>query len=128
MKKSFLPAFLWLLLITGVSVMPGIQVPKFSLIGADKLGHAFVYGVLTVLILRACQLRNRPPGRVTGKQTAGTLVFAIGYGVGMEFVQYAFLPGRFYEYDDMLANAIGAFTGWLVFYLYTHKKTQSAWL
>jgi VanZ family protein len=37
------------------------------------------------------------------------------YGVLMEFVQYAFIPGRFYEYDDMLANAIGAVIGWFCF-------------
>lgn len=113
MIKAYLPAFLWVLFITGLSVMPGIQLPSFQLFSADKLAHAFVYGVLTWLLLRA-QLR-------TGSLQSGFWVeiiiccISIAYGILMEFVQYTFIPGRFYEIDDMLANAFGCVMGWACF-------------
>ena len=42
-----------------------------------------------------------------------TTIFLVAscYGVLMEFVQYAFIPGRFYEYGARLANAAGAAGG-----------------
>lgn len=113
MIKAFLPAFLWLLLITILSVMPGVQLPSFHLFAADKLAHAAVYGVLTWLLLRAYVLTRQVP--LTRWKQALLLGLSTFYGVLMEFVQYAFIPGRFYEYDDMLANAIGAVMGWFCF-------------
>ncbi|HOY03772.1 MAG TPA: VanZ family protein [Saprospiraceae bacterium] len=108
MIKAYWPAFVWLLVITGLSVMPGVQLPSFQLFAMDKLAHAFVYGVLTWLLLRANMRTNRWNELV---------IFCIStsYGVLMEFVQYAFIPGRFYEIDDMLANAFGCIIGWLCF-------------
>jgi VanZ family protein len=113
MIKAYLPAFLWLMFITGLSVMPGVQLPAFHLFSADKLAHAVVYGVLTWLLLRAYAL-TRKDTQTPWKEVLLSGV-SIVYGVLMEFVQYAFIPGRFYEYDDMLANAIGVMLGWLCF-------------
>ncbi len=115
MIKAYLPALLWLLFITGLSVMPGVQLPAFHLFSADKLAHAVVYGVLTWLLLRA-YTRTRQAPLSFGKEII-VLCLSTIYGVFMEFVQYAFIPGRFYEYDDMLANAFGAVMGWLFFRL-----------
>lgn len=113
MIKAYWPAFLWLLVITGLSVMPGVQLPSFQLFAADKLAHAFVYGVLTWLLLRANT--RLVPGRTNRWNEIIMLCISTSYGVLMEFVQYAFIPGRFYEVDDMLANAFGCIVGWLCF-------------
>lgn len=115
MIKAYLPALLWLLLITGLSVMPGVQLPAFHLFSADKLAHAVVYGVLTWLLLRA-NTRTRQAPLSFGKEIV-VLCLSTIYGVFMEFVQFAFIPGRFYEYDDMLANAFGSVMGWVFFRL-----------
>lgn len=119
MIKAYLPALLWLLFITGLSVMPGVQLPAFHLFSADKLAHAVVYGVLTWLLLRA-YTRTRQAPLSFGKEII-VLCLSTIYGVFMEFVQFAFIPGRFYEYDDMLANALGSVMGW-VFFRLTFKK------
>jgi VanZ family protein len=92
---------LWLALITWFSVTPGPQLPDFQLISMDKLNHALAYGVLCWLLLRALRPLNR-------RRRWGAFLFCVLYGILMEWVQYAFVPGRFYEYADMLANALGS--------------------
>ena len=110
---KFTPALLWLLLITALSTLPNPQLPGFKLLAADKLVHAFVYGVLAWLLLRSWSHSRQ---RATQwRERAAAFFFATAYGVLMEWVQYAFIPGRFYEFDDMLANAAGAVVGAAVF-------------
>ncbi|MCB0544038.1 MAG: VanZ family protein [Saprospiraceae bacterium] len=110
--KHYIPAAAWLLIITGLSVTPGMQLPKFDLFSTDKLGHLAGYGLLTALLLWGYYRSN---GFRAGWRT-GLLIFAFasGYGCLMEFVQGAFIPGRFYEVDDMIANAAGAALVWLL--------------
>jgi VanZ family protein len=75
------------------------------------LAHAVVYGILTLLILSGFAKKNQD-----GKSGFGPVLYAVsiagGYGALMEFVQYAFIPGRFFETDDMLANFTGAILAW----------------
>ena len=110
---KFIPALLWLLLITTLSTLPNPQLPGFKLLAADKLVHAIVYGVLAWLLLRGWSRLTQQSARWSERAVAFCLSTA--YGVLMEWVQYAFIPGRFYEFDDMLANAFGAALGVLAF-------------
>ena len=105
--KPYLPAAVWLAIITLLSVTPSVQLPKFELFSTDKLAHAGAYAMLTALLLRGIwksKGRNATRGELF-------LVFCLsaGYGALMEWVQGTFFPYRFFEYDDMLANAAGAF-------------------
>lgn len=119
MMKAYWPALLWLVIITILSVMPNVQLPSFNLFSMDKLAHAGVYGIFTWLLLR---------GYEKFKGTPGNRIFiiitciSIFYGVLMEFVQFAFIPGRFYEIDDMLANAFGSIVGLAFFRTLFYKK------
>lgn len=123
MIKAYWPALLWLLFITGLSVMPGVQLPSFQLFSSDKLAHAVVYGVLTWLLLRAYYRSHQA---FSGNVPAFVICcISISYGILMEFVQYQFIPGRFYEVDDMLANAFGCVVGWAVFRITLKFKTIS---
>lgn len=111
-KKWFpwLPAFLWLLIVTGASVTPGVSLPKFNLFSVDKLGHLAAYGVLSWLLLWGYA---RSAGRRAGwKEGLVVFAFSSAYGIFIEYVQGAFIPGRFYEVDDMIANAAGAAIAW----------------
>ena len=121
-KKHYLPAFIWLLVVTALSVTPGMQLPKFELISTDKLGHLAAYGVLSALLLWAY---NRSTGLRPGWKT-GLAVFAFSacYGILMEFVQGTFIPGRFYEVDDMIANATGAALAWAG-YSFSRKRRKN---
>lgn len=111
MNKHYLPALLWLTFVTVLSVTPGVPLPKFDLLSPDKLGHAVAYGVLAWLFLWGY---TRTSGRRVGwKEALVVFLLTSCYGVLMELVQGFLIPGRFYEIDDMLANAIGAAIAWL---------------
>lgn len=107
MVKPFVPAAIWLTVVTFLSTSGGVQLPKFNLFSADKIGHAGAYAVLVWLLLWGIwKSKNRE-----ALSAEKWLVFALatGYGAFMEWVQGTFFPGRFFEFDDMLANAAGAF-------------------
>lgn len=115
-KKNYIPALIWLLIVTGMSVTPNMQLPKFDLFATDKLGHLAAYGLLMWLLLWG---NRRSAGRRPDWKTGLALfAFSSGYGILMEFVQGAFIPGRFYEVDDMIANAAGAALAWAVYRLF----------
>lgn len=117
---TFRWAFIWLLLITWLSTSPGVSLPGFTLISSDKLAHAAAYAVLTWLLLQglpnAFKRWNRLP------RHAWLCGFAIAYGALMEFVQATFFPYRVFEFDDMIANAIGALGAWSVFITMNYKR------
>jgi VanZ family protein len=115
MLRHFLPAIAWLIFITIVSTRPGLWLPTFNLISTDKLAHAFVYFVLTLLLLWGWdryQTSQKAP--VPSHNASGLYAFGLagGYGALMEWVQGTFFPGRSFEFDDMIANAVGAAIGW----------------
>ena len=107
MLKSLLPAFAWLVVIVILSTRASVPMPSFNLMAPDKVGHLGAYGILGWLIMWGLR-RGVAPAKLRHVHIFGTFVFATAFGVLMEWVQFAFFPGRFYEYDDMLANAIGA--------------------
>ena len=115
-KKPYLPAALWLAVITVLSTSPGVPMPKFNLFSTDKIGHAAAYALLTWLLLRGFQAaKNRS---ANWKEAFFIFGLSAGYGILMEFVQGTFFPYRFFEVDDMLANAFGAtlVTGYWVWF------------
>ena len=105
--KYYLPALIWLVIITWLSINSGTPMPKFDLFSADKLFHAAAYALLTLLILWGRSKSGPTP--VPLYQLALIFVLVTGYGAFMEWIQGTFFPNRSFEYDDMLANASGAF-------------------
>lgn len=86
------------------------SVGPFGLLGMDKWLHAFAYAGLAGALATALAPGHRPAvtasrGPAVTAALAGLL--AVGYGVGIEFVQ-APLPERSFSVLDMAANATGA--------------------
>lgn len=114
--RAFLPALAWLIAITYLSATPAVQLPRFQLFSSDKLAHAAAYALLAWLFAQG--LRANTHGRdFSLSQLALVFLLPALYGAVMEWMQGAFFPNRFFEYDDMLANAVGAaiVSGWLFF-------------
>ncbi|HNR35302.1 MAG TPA: VanZ family protein [Candidatus Hydrogenedentes bacterium] len=73
--------------------------------GQDKLVHIAVYGGLAALVSTGIRRSGKPAS--FAKQFWAPALFATAYGIFDEFHQL-FVPHRFCEAGDMLANAAGA--------------------
>ena len=93
----------WCLLILYLSWNPGIQVPEgfWDNLPLDKIGHFGIYSILAMIVSRGFTKWNNK------------LIFLLctAYGISMELLQYAFFPGRYFEWLDILANSLGAIAG-----------------
>jgi VanZ family protein len=125
--KSFIPAFIWTMVVLGLSAMPGTFIPSFSwsdLVSLDKLAHAIVYCILTLLIFAGFRAQQ-PNHPVTFRVILIAVGFSCCWGAAMEWMQGTFFPQRAFELLDMLANCAGAFIGWglsPLMYSYIQKK------
>ena len=105
-------------LVTGVvvylSLGDGVQLPRsLSFNGIDKLQHVAAYCTLGVLWSYALQRPRR--GQQTWSLWQWLWALLFGLGAVLELMQYAFFPGRYFEFADMLANGVGAGIGTLGF-------------
>lgn len=98
--------------------MPSVNLPEewFDIFSIDKLAHAFVYGVLTLLIIRGYFLN----AKWTKNTTIIAVLIASIFGVLMEIMQYGFFPNRYFEFLDIIANICGSI-GSLLFTRYFIK-------
>jgi VanZ family protein len=85
------------------SVSPVDPTPRFP--QEDKLAHIALYGGLAAVVSFGIRRSGKPAS--FGWQFWAPVVFASLYGTSDEFHQL-FVPGRFCEFGDMLANATGA--------------------
>ncbi len=116
--RIWIPAFIWLIVITGLSVMPGVQLPAINFVAPDKLAHAFVYAVFSMLLMRGLRYHLGRKPRII--EAIPYVIFATLWGAFMEWVQYSFFPGRYCEFDDILANMAGAVIP-LIFVIFRKK-------
>ncbi len=101
---------LWL---TAVSLTPleGIRLPSFSY--ADKIVHFFLYFFLTIFWLLAYpQLWHK---------RLRFILAVILWGIFIEFIQEYFIPTRFGDIYDALANTIGGISGIFIFHFLMRK-------
>lgn len=106
-----LPALFQAALIFALSARPGDAYPEVSFPGADKLVHFCLFaplGAALVYAFRGAPLRAGALGAL--------------YGISDELHQ-SFVPGRFPDAYDALADALGAFVGaWLMARLWASRE------
>ncbi len=111
-NKYNVGALIWAGLILLLTLTPGKSVPDISLFSYDKLGHAFVLFVFSILLSKGLHTANN---KVVSAIYI-TLFFSSIYGLGIEIAQ-DFIPDRGMEWYDALANVLGSFLGVGSFYL-----------
>ena len=120
--KRIVPAVLWLLIILWVTLTPGEELPKTpDIIGFDKLIHLGIFLVLTFLWNRV----GNEKGTKTKKEIFITnyLVFGILFAILVEYLQQ-YIPGRSYDYGDMIANITGGTIGTFCFYILHRRQSN----
>ena len=105
-KKYFATAhILWAVVVFGLHAMSSKSFPKITFwenLGPDKFVHAFLFFVSTALAV------------LSGwKKRTAALVW-LGAGVLLEYYQFYFTTDRFFDWFDMLADAIGVLLGLLL--------------
>ena len=113
MLGHFRRALGWALCLLVLCLMPGAALPSwdwFDLLSLDKLVHAGMFGVLTLLLSSAFLKRGAPLHFLPW-----AIALSAAYGLGTEVLQGLEALGRRTDLNDMIANTVGAVGGaWFV--------------
>ena len=106
-----LPAWLWGLFILVMTSYPKIEIPQTGFMPMDKLLHAGVYFIFTVLVSRALShYQNRELGQHILVSTLITVGFAL-----FDEIHQIFIPGRHGDIADAAADIVGILIAQVVF-------------
>lgn len=128
MIRRLWPALVWALLILVLTGLPGSYFPEvtsfWDWLSPDKAVHVFIFGVQAYLVFYGIK-----PQYLSHKQrylfvilaTAATVLF----GLATELLQRHVFYGRDGNTFDFLADAVGVFLGWLVYYFVNMRNIVS---
>jgi VanZ family protein len=109
----------WILLILLLTLSPGNALPETNLweelISADKVVHFMIFCILVLLMIVGFT-KQYAYAYLRKHAVPLSLLISISYGILIEIIQIP-IPGRHLEVMDMLANTIGCFLGYGIFYL-----------
>jgi VanZ family protein len=106
-----IPAVLWTAFIVYALLSEPSAIPKYPWLkfpGVDKLIHALLFGIESILLVWA--IKNRP-ARFTVQIAA---VWSIILGGGSELLQYYCVEGRSGDLFDLAADLFGGLLGAIV--------------
>lgn len=110
----------WALLIFVLSSIPHISTPGFfSFSNSDKIAHLGMYMPLGFLLFYALEEWPCFTGKATINQA---LIIGSLYGLSDE-VHQLFVPGRYFDLGDLLADSSGIFFG-CISYLFIKKYSR----
>ncbi|HRH63755.1 MAG TPA: VanZ family protein [Bacteroidia bacterium] len=126
--KSTYPALIWALVIAILCGIPGKDIPHFSyleLLQFDKLVHASVFFVLTVLLLNSFTNGVAPTLiKSYAFLLAGT--FCVAYGGLLEILQGAIFSERTADIFDFIANSFGCMLALIYYWFFRSKHTHES--
>jgi len=105
------PALGYLVLIFYLGAVPGLPLPRSSVVPSDKIAHFFSFGLLVPLLLRLLS-HEAPRLRRSSALGLAALISSL-LGALLEIYQMAF-PYRSVEFDDWVADTLGAGVAMLV--------------
>jgi len=113
--KYFIPAIFWAILIWSLSTTSNLPHIPWNFLSPDKIGHLVFYAILTLLLIGGFVHSLSWKQKGTKLWILFCMILAGTYGISLEFVQ-ATIPGRSFDYADMLANFIGTLLGAFIYY------------
>lgn len=121
MFRTFLPAYIWSVLIVVLLCLPGSDIPKVpSFKGIDKIAHIGLFAISQYLWMRPRIYQRNALFKSMNLKIG--LILSAG-GIFLEFIQLMFIPNRSFEVNDIAADMIGVLMGGvLVAGQYRRKK------
>jgi len=95
------PGLFWTLLILVACTWPGKDIPAAPVVGFDKLVHAGLFIVWTILWTLAYPQKGRT-----------IVLVGMAYGLGLEFYQQLLPFDRTFDWWDAVADAVGVLIGY----------------
>lgn len=114
----WLPAAIWALAILWMCTLPPSKIPKYPFLAnipVDKAVHLFLFAGMAFLLAWIYHFSY------TG--TIVAIIVSCIYGLIIEWIQWKFVAGRSAEIADFVADAIGALS-LLVFYYIKKEKLR----
>jgi len=105
------PAIAWAILLFALSSIPNLAFPVQIFSWDDKIHHAAAYAPLGFLLLRG----KAGKGECRRQDLWLAIIIGALYGGSDEIHQY-FVPGRFMDWTDALADTVGVMLGSGIFY------------
>ncbi|HOT95758.1 MAG TPA: VanZ family protein [bacterium] len=116
-----LPAWICAGFILTLTSLPDLKPPSLGLRLEDKIYHLLVYGILGVLIVRA-RVRGRPAFEGADLRA----LFRIGIPLAcLDELHQAFIPGRFCDGFDALADLLGLLLAALVWRIFGETLSRA---
>jgi VanZ family protein len=116
------PVILWAFVLFALSSIPNLPSPIHIGTWDDKLSHFVAYAILGALLLRAVARHAALP---KARDFKISLTVGILYGITDELHQY-FVPGRYMEFNDFIADALGVIAGTLGYLWLAHRRMRRA--
>lgn len=109
----------WMLLILLLTLTPGENMPQTGLweefLNFDKVVHLSIFGAMVFLLI--ISLSKQYTFLYLRRHAIGVSVATgILYGILIELIQNL-IPGRSFEFADVIANSLGCLTGYGIFFL-----------
>jgi hypothetical protein len=121
----YIPGIAWFFLLLYFICMPPSNIPKvdswYTKFYPDKWVHAVLFGVLVFLFIYGIN-KSALSTQQKNNWALKILLAAIIWGLATEFIQKYFVPGRFFDWYDWLADSIGAF----IAYVFAKKRVLNA--
>jgi VanZ family protein len=111
--RHFLPAIAWFLLSTVLLWIPGDELPQakfFDIPYFDKYVHIALFAGVVFFFCLPFNRSSIPAVKVANWFISISL-YALAYGIVMEFVQKYFVPNRSFDLVDIAFDAVGAAAG-----------------
>ncbi len=106
---------IWAVVILVLTLVTGKTHANMDIAMIDKLVHTFMFGVLSLLMIVGLK-KQHDVMFLHFKAVPISILTVCLYGALIECIQIL-IPGRYFEWQDMLANGFGAVVGFGLFLL-----------
>jgi hypothetical protein len=112
---KFIPAIIWFITTVILFTLPGNKFPEetiFRIPHQDKIIHLVFFTLLVYLFSHPFK-KSACSTTLNKRWFIEIALYALAYGIAIEFIQEYFVPNRSFDVWDIVADAVGCLAGYL---------------